>query len=135
MKRVQSSFKLQDGTTAPAIVDLLPLRQTLCIHIRADDAMFEDTIISLKHKIDVVSHLNGMSAGPGPKKLYALRADFSFGEPLQYRPEWGERIEWEKHPCGFKLSQDYRVLPLSQRLMREPNSMREVEFPKIVRLP
>lgn len=133
--RHRSALKLEDGGEAPAMIYLIPNQRALRIHIQADDALFERLMIKRGLKIDVVSYLNGIHAGPGPRALDGLRADFSFGEPRGRRPEWTEGIQWTKHDFGFSVAKGFCLIPLSQRRMGPANDPREVEFCKVVRLP
>ena len=128
--RRRSSLKLEDGSEAPAMISLIPNQKALAIHIRADDSAFERLMLRRRLKIDVVSYVNGMLAGPGPRDLYGLRADFSFGEPREARPEWTNGIEWTMHEFGFTTAQGFCLIPLSRRY-----TPRELEFCMVVRLP
>jgi hypothetical protein len=133
--RHESSLPLQGGSVAPVVISLARAQNALYVHIQADDALFESTVVESKLKIDVVSYFNGMGAGPGPEDLAALQADFSFGEPRCYRPAWSEGMRWVSHPFGFEAAVGFFLIPLSKRFMKGDEGERDAEFCRVVRLP
>jgi hypothetical protein len=133
----ESSLRLKGGTVAPVIVSLARAQNALYVHIKADDALFESTMIASKLKIDVVSYFNGY-AGPGPVDLVGLGADFSFGEPRHNRLEWCEGLRWVSQLYGYQAAEGFLLIPLSKRLVKwreEKGVGREAEFCRVVQLP
>jgi hypothetical protein len=133
--RHESSLLLKGGTVAPVIISSARGRNALYIHIQADDALFESTLIESKVKMDIVAYFNGMNAGPGPVDLVGLRADFSFGEPRCHRTEWSEGMRWAPQPFGFEAAEGFLLIPLSKRCLKGEEGERDAEFCRIVRLP
>jgi hypothetical protein len=136
LHRSRELLRFQDGSEFPAMVCLVSNPNALCVHIKIDDAIFEKKILGSALKIDVVSYLNGMMSGPGPRDLNGLGAEFSFGEPRENRDAWANGIQWEATEFGLTVATGFCLIPLSKRFLNNRGGEgRTVEFCKVARLP